>query len=331
MSHEIDTSNNRANMCYTGEKPWHGLGTEMQEGMSLDEWRVAAGLDWTADMSPITACHTDDEGESVCDIEIETHQAIVRSDTKSVLSIVSPRYKPVQPSTVVNFFKDMADNLGQGLVPETCGSLRGGRKIWMLCKGEQEIDLGGDKTSQYLLMATSYDRSSPTVVIPSSVRCVCQNTLNLALKKHGKEGVRVTHNCEFDVERIREELNLKDRFTLFGEECKRLADRQITDDECRKFVAECLATASPHRDAEYYLDEQDDNKAFAQLIENINCAPGQDTAAAKGTAFGLLQGVTYWTNHNMNAKSQDNRLDSCWFGRGNRINQFAHDRVLQMV
>ena len=29
MAHELDMTNNRANMAYVGDKPWHGLGQEL--------------------------------------------------------------------------------------------------------------------------------------------------------------------------------------------------------------------------------------------------------------------------------------------------------------
>ena len=40
MAHQIDESNNRANMAYVGKVPWHGLGQQMD-----DDLRVARGLE----------------------------------------------------------------------------------------------------------------------------------------------------------------------------------------------------------------------------------------------------------------------------------------------
>ena len=47
MAHEIDMSNNRANMAFIGETPWHKLGSQMQPDAALDVWRVQAGMNWT--------------------------------------------------------------------------------------------------------------------------------------------------------------------------------------------------------------------------------------------------------------------------------------------
>ena len=58
MAHNIDFSNGRANFAFTGSRDaiWHRLGTQMKDGMSLDDWRVAAGLDWTAELHPAYVC-----------------------------------------------------------------------------------------------------------------------------------------------------------------------------------------------------------------------------------------------------------------------------------
>ena len=55
MSHEIDTSTGKAGMAYVGSAPWHGLGAKLPDNASLEVWQTAAGLDWTAVISPLTA------------------------------------------------------------------------------------------------------------------------------------------------------------------------------------------------------------------------------------------------------------------------------------
>ena len=43
---------------------------------------------------------------------------------------------------------------------------------------------------------------------------------------------------------------------------------------------------------------------------------GADLASASGTAWGLLNAVTEYVDHERRAKSQEYRLDSSWFGAG---------------
>ena len=53
MSHELDTSNNRVNMAWVGKTPWHGLGEELKQGASIEQWKKAAGMNFTVEKSPV--------------------------------------------------------------------------------------------------------------------------------------------------------------------------------------------------------------------------------------------------------------------------------------
>jgi hypothetical protein len=58
---------------------------------------------------------------------------------------------------------------------------------------------------------------------------------------------------------------------------------------------------------------------------------GADLDSAKGTAFGLLNAVTEFVDHERKARNTDNRLDSAWFGQGANIKQKALEQALLMA
>jgi hypothetical protein len=58
---------------------------------------------------------------------------------------------------------------------------------------------------------------------------------------------------------------------------------------------------------------------------------GAELASAAGTAWGLLNAVTEFVDHEKRARSQENRLDSAWFGQGAALKQRALDYALQMA
>jgi len=76
-------------MMYVGAIPWHGLGKRLEAEATAAEAIVAAGLDWTVEQTPLLA-----KGIG----PVETHQAIVREDTKAILGIVGSGYRPHQRS-----------------------------------------------------------------------------------------------------------------------------------------------------------------------------------------------------------------------------------------
>jgi hypothetical protein len=58
---------------------------------------------------------------------------------------------------------------------------------------------------------------------------------------------------------------------------------------------------------------------------------GADLVSAKGTAFGLLNAVTEFVDHERRARSTDHRLDSAWFGQGATVKQKAMDLAVQLI
>ena len=58
---------------------------------------------------------------------------------------------------------------------------------------------------------------------------------------------------------------------------------------------------------------------------------GAELASAQGTAWGLLNAVTEFVDHERRARSQEYRLDSAWFGQGANLKQRALDQALQLV
>ena len=58
---------------------------------------------------------------------------------------------------------------------------------------------------------------------------------------------------------------------------------------------------------------------------------GAALASSNGTAFGLLNAVTQFVDHERRAKNVDYRLDSAWFGQGAALKQKAFDNVTQAI
>lgn len=79
MSHDLATTNGRTAMAYYGEKPWHGLGTELDAPATAEEAIAAAGLDFVVNRAPLVT----QDGTPV-----PQRKAVVRSDTNQVLGVV---------------------------------------------------------------------------------------------------------------------------------------------------------------------------------------------------------------------------------------------------
>ena len=162
MSANVET------MFYVKEKPWHGLGTRVEEAPTSSEALKLAGLDWEILSNPIY----DQQGK-----EISGYKANTRSSDNSVLGIVGSRYTIVQNTDAFAFTDAL---IGEGVTYETAGSLRGGRQIWLLGKMPERY-IVGDKFEPYICFTNSHDGTGAVRACMTPIRVVCNNTLNLAL------------------------------------------------------------------------------------------------------------------------------------------------------
>ncbi len=317
MAHEIQT------MAYTGAEPWHGLGNLLPVDASLEAWQEAAGMNWHIHETPVLYNIAGDLGFHVK--SNPDAKVLYRSDTQAHLSVVSKRYKIVQPNEVLEFYRDLTE--AGGFTLETAGVLKEGRKFWALAKTGQETQLrGGDHVGAYLLLATSCDGTLCTTAQFTSVRVVCNNTLQMAVGA-SKGAVKVPHSTIFDPKVVKETLGLGlsswDRFVT---DIKRLADRPVHKFEAMSFLVKVLG------DPNLPLADQPNQKAL-QHVHALYSGQGKGAAmpSANGTAWGLLNAVTQYVDHERRARSTDHRLDSAWFGQGAAIKGKAMHEALALA
>ena len=163
MSANVET------MFYVREKPWHGLGTMVQEAPTSAEALKLAGLDWTVEARDMWL----NGGYE----PIPGYKANVRSSDNKVLGVVSNKYRIVQNADAFAFTDAL---IGGDVRYETAGSLLDGKKIWLLAK-LPDSEICGDKTEPYVCFSNTHDGSGAVRVCMTPVRVVCNNTLNLAL------------------------------------------------------------------------------------------------------------------------------------------------------
>ena len=148
------------------EKPWHGLGTIVQEAPTSKDALTLAGLDWEVRQEPVI--YKDQDSGYFMNI---------RSTDDKVLGVVGGRYKPVQNVDAFDFVDGL---VGEGVTYETAGSLSTGKRIWLLAK-MPDIKILDDVVEPYMCLTNSHDGFGSLKVCMTPVRVVCQNTLNLAL------------------------------------------------------------------------------------------------------------------------------------------------------
>ena len=324
MSHEIDFSNNQANMAYVGQTPWHGLGQKLSVGAPIDQWRVEAGLDWDAKRAQIL--FTEDNIDEVCNPLLMKGESTIlyRSDTKAQLGIVSPSYKIVQPAEVLEFFRDVVARGDMDI--ETAGSLDGGRKVWALAKTNHDFRIMGQDTVEgYLLLATSFDGTLSTRAQFTSVRVVCNNTLQLSLKN--AKGVSIPHSSEFKADGVKIDLGiLSDGFATFEEQANALATRRISSKESMNYIMQVLTgEIDPEK-----LSTRAANTVRAVHDLYMGKGMGSNLRSSEGTAWGALNAITEYVDHEQ-GRNANNRFRSAQFGLGAELKKKAFEQAIALA
>lgn len=326
MSHHLSLFTNQegatqAEMAYAGGAPWHHLGQQVKPGASIEQWLDQAHMNWGYDEHPVQ--FTNGQLRDYPDYKV-----ISRNDTHQGLSVVSNRYKIVQPREIVEFFRDLVAT--HGFEIETLGSLKEGRRIWALAKTNIEQDvLAGDGLKAYLLLITSCDGSLATTAKFTSVRVVCWNTQDIALHHDvGGNVVKVRHNTVFDPSQVKENLGLvaQDSFDGFVSRMKNLSSLKLSSNDAGLVLASIL----PKPAGELNLVEN--TKGYRTIMSLFNgSGKGATLPGVQGTAWGLLNAVTEYVDHHVRARQVDNRVESAWFGAGNALKQKAELALSEML
>lgn len=305
MSHELTMRRDgTVEFAYLeGTYRWHGLGKEYGVGSAIQEIQEKAGMDWTCIGAPLSYEYNG-ETHTVTDRVVQH-----RSDTGMPLGVVSNNFKSVQPSECLEFFRDLVESLGLQIT--TAGTLFGGRKMFVSAYvGEQSIIDDRDRVRSYLLLSTALDGSMATTARFTSVCVVCNNTLRIATQ--GDASVRVIHSTAFDADEAKKTLGAAPRsFDNFMENMRRLANHPLSDERAIVMTKKLVKN-----------EDGPVSKKILTLFAGEGMI-GVDLAGRHGTAWGWLNSVTQWADHEKRAKSESHRLGSALFGRGDDLKSAA--------
>ena len=307
MPDQITITDGKAEMFYTGQTPWHGLGTRLDNPATAEEAIAAAALDWKVEKRQ---AYFFKDG---CYRPVDGRYAVIREDRAEPFAILSEVYAPVQNHEAFRFFDDV---VGSGeAIYHTAGSLKGGRVVWILAKLPESMTLPGDENDvleRYILLSNSHDGSTAVRMRPTSVRVVCANTLAVALGQKEAAEWSSAHrgNITEQVTKARRLLGLGDaHFEMMMTAIEKLADEKMRSYDREDFYRSL-----------FDIDEEEDylkSRSVKQVAELYANGAGNSGK----TRWDMLNAVTEWVDHKRG--SDDNRLHSAWFGSGDALKRNA--------
>lgn len=236
MSHEVET------MMFVGQLPWHRLGTKLDNPPTTQEALIQAGLDWEVALKDLVTI----DGESV------SHKAAYRMSDGQILGVVGPGSHPYQNRKAFAWFDPFVQG-GQATL-ETAGSLRTGKRVWILAKLNRDpsVIARGDEVNKYILLAHAHDGSLSIRVGFTPVRVVCANTLAMAQECDASKLLRIRHTKHADkvMEEVRDIMNLADAsFEATAEQYRGLARKHVHAGDLDKYVKLVLKRPTTAREA----------------------------------------------------------------------------------
>jgi phage/plasmid-like protein (TIGR03299 family) len=341
MSANIDMSNSRANIAFTGSRQdiWHRMGQEMLPGQSIEAWATAAGLGWAAVKVPAIVALQGPQFDHISAekrfLPAPDRAFIVRSDTAGLLGYVSGEgesdgYRIVQPAEVLDWFQRYI-SVDDRFTLDVAGSLEGGKRIWATAKYNGNIPVAGEDHTARVLMSTTFDGSGATINQCTMTRTVCQNTLRIA-HADKRAQIKTRHSTRFDAAAVGKELaQLASGFAEYKKIGDALASAEMAKQAVSDFFKDCL-------DIDRTAKQEDISTRKLNQFRELSTAYRTSVAegATTGSAWAALQAITRYADHDRAVKTAGlpesiARFSSAQFGSGDAIKGKALNLLMPLI
>ena len=336
MAHELDFSRGKAAIAYNIQEgtPWHREGTAIDGAFTVEEALDKGEMNFDVELEEIT---------TKSGIVLPNYKAVMRTDTKKALGVVSDKYSPLQNREAAAFFDELTKD--KKAVFETAGVLSEGRTIWLLAKlsGEPLKIIANDVVDTYLLFTNNHTGLSAARARFTPIRVVCANTLGWAMQRNAREEVVVTHVGDV-AERVKfagELLASAGRFyNELGEGYRAMTRIQLNTVDTINYIKESLRPYKPKNATEQEIlelqeqEEQDSRQLKGEIevvLNLIDTGRGSDIKGVRGTLWGAYNGITEYVDHYKAANSKLNSTAYIMQGVGKLIKKKAIKLALDRV
>jgi phage/plasmid-like protein (TIGR03299 family) len=305
-------------MMFVGATPWHGLGNKVDADIGVEDAIVAAGLDWEVGLKDL---------QTVDGVPV-SHRATYRKTDGSILGVVGPRYTPLQNKDSFDWFQPFIDAGECGI--HTAGSLHSGQKVWVLAqlnRDNSEI-VPGDDVSKFILLSNSHDGTTAIRVGYTPIRVVCVNTLAMAHNNKNSQLIRIRHtrSSKNNLEQVRDIMdNINSQFEVTAEQFRFLASKNFNQGDIRRYVKTMLGIEGTV-DGDIKTRTRNIMDEILALVEG----PKQSATNVRGTWWAAYNGYNEYLNYNK-GRTEDNRLDSLWFGANANDNIKALEKAMEFA
>lgn len=331
MAHELSiTKFGKAEFFYVGDKPWHGLGTELPAHATSRQAMKAAGLTWAVEMIPL---YRRVKGKGF--VPIEEAMLTIRDDTGASLGVVTPDYQVIQTQQAFDFIDALVGE--SHAMYETAGALRGGRQVFACAKLPKHLEIvPQDVVDKYLMFITGHDGKMSFRCRFTGTRVVCANTAAIALAEDTPRQAEIRHTGEIKLKlsEVRRILGLTVQyFDVFGEKARALTLKHLNERMAREYFERVLPL--PDGEDVSIGDVERTRRVHDTFLYLFHEGRGNQLRQVKDTAWAAFNAVTDWADHvnpvTQGGKLKATGLENALFGSGDRIKQDAWDQAMALL
>lgn len=255
-----------------------------------------------------------------------------KSNGGACLGVMGSQFVPMQPKEFFNNIVETVHEFGADLDLETLKfkEYRGGSKIEfsikmfpLSFKNNKGLN---DITNLEVTFSTSYDGSKSNVISLYTERLVCLNGM-VANKLQGTLKGRNTISGKAKILSYSKELaEIVNGANEFKEKMEALDKIKVSKQQIEAFK---LSLLGYNKDS-LLASEKSETRKY-NILEQLESAIELEFERTGQTAFGLLQGVTYYTNHLANTSKTISDSEYIRFHQGEKTNAKAQEILFELV
>jgi len=287
---------------------WHRTGNVLGEYFDIDTLLAEAGLNQQVIKKQLS-----------CDGVLVDAYGTFGADDNAFYGTVGADYQVLQHTEGLRLLDSL---IGQGAKRfETAGTLFGGSVVFASVALDKELRVGNDESRNFLNFVTSHNGRYPFSCKLSSVRQICQNTVQASLASKSSAGFKVYHtkNAQLQFQDARAAMeSVNQTIDNVEENLNFLASKIVSNDSLMSVMKELFL-----KDTKGNAKETTGSKRAVTVFENrleeimerYESNDGNAFPEQRGTAYNLLQAITGYVDHGEKKRS----FEYATLGQGNDL------------
>ncbi len=335
--HNLEMTERGATLIYNRQQGsvWHRLGTPVEGEFAAECVSQAIG-DWEVETSPLyhRVQNSGTDGKEFASFKMVPDQVVIRrSDNKVKIGMATKNYVPIQNRFGFSFFDKLVQ---EGEAKYTsAGVLGNGERVFLVASTKGQIHIGGEDTVEpFVVLDLPHTGKDAAQYCLSSVRPICQNTLNGAIAGANHIG-RIRHrgDVKAKLEMAGEILKTAGAYySEFGAACRFMSGQMVDSEESLRDYITYAVTGKrldwlsvSERDE---IGVRNQNRIMEAQRLFDGGGRGSSLKTTRGTWWGAYNAMTELVDHRI-AAGRKKELQYAGYGAGKEIKERAFTQALK--